>query len=63
VACLIPSDYRVAAEAINVGRPIVTEDGRLSKALRAAAAELVNTGKKEEQQSAGVLGRLAWRRA
>jgi pilus assembly protein CpaE len=64
VACLIPSDYRVAAEAINVGRPIVSEDGRLAKALRAAAAELVNVGKPEAAgQPAGVLGRLAWRRA
>jgi pilus assembly protein CpaE len=63
VACQIPSDYRVAAEAINVGRPIVSEDGRLAKALRAAAAELVNVGSKSEPQTAGVLGRLAWRRA
>jgi pilus assembly protein CpaE len=62
VACQIPSDYRVAAEAINVGRPIVLEDGRLAKALRSAAAELVNAGGKEEQP-ASVLGRLAWRRA
>ena len=64
VACQIPSDYRVAAEAINVGRPIVSEDGRLAKALRAAAAELVNVGKTEAAApAAGVLGRLAWRRA
>ena len=63
VACQIPSDYRVAAEAINVGRPIVSEDGRLARALRAAAAELVNVGTKVEQPSGGVLGRLAWRRA
>ena len=64
VACLIPSDYRVAAEAVNVGRPVVSEDGRLAKALRAAAAELVNTGKAEPQAAAaGMLGRLAWRRA
>jgi len=64
VACLIPSDYRVAAEAVNVGRPIVSEDGRLAKALRAAAAELVNTAKAEPQAAAaGMLGRLAWRRA
>jgi pilus assembly protein CpaE len=62
VACLIPSDYRVAAEAINVGRPIVSEDSRLAKALRTAAAELVNLGKKDEQPG-GMLGRLAWRRA
>ena len=64
VACQIPSDYRVAAEAINVGRPIVSEDGRLAKALRAAAAELVNVGKPEAAAPAtSVLGRLAWRRA
>jgi len=64
VACTIPSDYRVAAEAINVGRPIVGEDGRLAKALRAAAAELVNVGKTAaEPQPAGMLSRLAWRRA
>jgi pilus assembly protein CpaE len=64
VSCLIPSDYRVAAEAINVGRPIVSEDGRLAKAMRAAAAELLNTGAaKAAPQSAGMLGRLAWRRA
>jgi len=63
VACQIPSDYRVAAEAINVGRPIVLEDGRLAKALRAAAAELVNVGKTEAAPAASMLGRLAWRRA
>ena len=65
VACQIPSDYRVAAEAINVGRPIVSEDGRLAKALRAAAAELVNVGKTEAAAApaTSVLGRLAWRRA
>ena len=64
VACTIPSDYRVAAEAINVGRPIVSEDSRLGKALRSAAAELVNAGKATtEEQPSGMLSRLAWRRA
>jgi len=63
VACQIPSDYRVAAEAINVGRPIVSEDGRLARALRAAAAELVNVGTKAAEQPSSMLGRLAWRRA
>jgi pilus assembly protein CpaE len=64
VACLIPSDYRVASEAVNVGRPIVSEDSRLGKALRSAAAELVNTGKATaEEQPSGMLSRLAWRRA
>jgi pilus assembly protein CpaE len=65
VACQIPSDYRVAAEAINVGRPIVSEDSRLAKALRAAAAELVSVGKTEAAAApaTSVLGRLTWRRA
>ncbi|HET9267473.1 MAG TPA: AAA family ATPase [Vicinamibacterales bacterium] len=63
VACQIPSDYRAAAEAINVGRPIVSEDGRLAKALRSAAAELVNVGKPAASAAPSVLGRLAWRRA
>ena len=54
---------QLAAEAINVGRPIVTEDSRLAKALRSAAAELVSTGKSDDQPAAGMLGRLAWRRA
>ena len=62
VACQIPSDYRVAAEAINIGRPIVSEDSRLARALRSAAAELLNVGK-TETPATGVLGRLAWRRA
>ena len=62
VACTIPNDYRVAAEAIIAGRPIVTGDGRLAKALRAAAAVLVNGGTREPQ-AAGVLRRLTWRRA
>jgi pilus assembly protein CpaE len=64
VACMIPSDYRVASEAVNVGRPIVSEDSRLGKALRSAAAELVNAGKATaEEQPSGMLSRLAWRRA
>ena len=62
VACLIPSDYPVAAEAINVGRPVVSDDGRLADALRAAAAALVGT-RKPVTRATGILRRLAWRRA
>src|SRR5204863_8472064 len=58
VACLIPSDYRVAAEAINVGRPIVADDSRLARALRAAAADVVSAGTKNEE-APGMLSRLA----
>lgn len=62
VAGVIPSDYRVATEAINVGRPVVSEPGRLAEALRATAASLVNT-RKPAAAASGMLGRLAWRRA
>ena len=65
IAHLIPSDYRLAVEAVNVGRPIVLDDSRLSKALRHVAVELTSLGKPEARQSqpSGVLGRLSWRRA
>jgi pilus assembly protein CpaE len=62
VTCLVSSDYRVAAEAINVGRPVVSENGRLAESLRAAAAALVNT-RKPVAPATGMLSRLARRRA
>ena len=61
---LIPSDYRVAVEALNAGRPLVLEsDGRLAKALQALARDLVGLGKERADQPAGVFARLTWRRA
>jgi pilus assembly protein CpaE len=62
IACLIPSDYRVAAEAIAAGRPIVLQEGRLATALGKAAAELVTLAA-AQPPAAGVLKRLVWRRA
>jgi pilus assembly protein CpaE len=62
IAALIPSDYRAAVEAINVGRPIVLDEGRLSKALRQLAGDITNLGKPAPKPR-GVLGRLAWRKA
>jgi len=62
IAHLIPSDYRAACEAVNLGRPIVLDDGRLSKVLRHVAVELAGVGKQTEQQPT-MLSRLSWRRA
>ena len=60
----LPSDYRVAVEAVNTGIPLVLGDSKLSKAVRTMASDLGGIAKEPEQQSApgGVLGRLAWRR-
>jgi hypothetical protein len=60
----IPSDYRVAVEAVNTGIPLVLGDSKLSKAVRNLAADLAGLGKDPTQEPApgGVLGRLAWRR-
>jgi pilus assembly protein CpaE len=63
IAYVVPSDYRVAVDALNLGRPIVMDDGRLSKALRHLGVELTHLGKPAAQEPAGVLGRLSWRRA
>jgi pilus assembly protein CpaE len=63
IAHVIPSDYRVAVEAVNLGRPIVLDDGRLSKVLRHVAVDLAGLAKKDSQKPRSVLGRLSWRRA
>lgn len=61
---LIPSDYRVAVEAVNTGRPIVLDkDGKLAKALRAFAKDLAGIEGRSTPETGGVLTRLAWRRA
>jgi pilus assembly protein CpaE len=63
IAHVIPSDYRTAVDALNVGRPIVLDDGRLSKVLRHVAVDLARVAKADIQQPGSVLGRLTWRRA
>lgn len=62
---LIPSDYKVAVEAVNTGKPIVLDkDGRLSKAIRAFAKDLAGVGASlKAEEAGGMLARLAWRRA
>ena len=61
---LIPSDYRVAVEAVNTGKPIVLDkDGKLAKAIRAFAKDLAGIDAKRSEEAGGMLARLAWRRA
>jgi pilus assembly protein CpaE len=60
----IPSDYRVAVDAMNAGRPVVLDQSRLADALRAMANDLGGIQKRQPAaQTGGVLGRLALRRA
>jgi pilus assembly protein CpaE len=60
---LIPSDYHVALEALNKGRPIVLADSRLAQSFRLLAADLGGIVKKTAVRPAGMLGRLAFKRA
>lgn len=60
---LIPSDYRLALEALNVGRPIALEPGALSDSFRTLAGDLGGVVKQKQERPTGVLGRLAFRRA
>ena len=60
---LIPSDYHVAIEALNAGRPVVLEQGRLAKALRTLAIELGGVAEEPRERPTGMLSRLAFRRA
>lgn len=60
----IPSDYKVALEALNAGRPVVLDnDSRLAKALSSLSRELAGVKKQKTDDQSGVLARLAWRRA
>ena len=61
---LIPSDYRVAVDALNAGRPVVLDkDSRLAKAFAAFAKDIAGVVKERVERPSGVFGRLAWRRA
>jgi pilus assembly protein CpaE len=61
---LIPSDYRSALEALNAGRPVALDkDNRLGSAFRTVAKDLAGILKERVERPAGMLGRLAWRRA
>jgi pilus assembly protein CpaE len=64
----IPSDYRLALQAMNKGRPVVLEGGsELASAFKTFARELVGipeafTGK-EQKTRIGIFGRLAPKKA
>ena len=60
---VIPSDYRMALHALNVGRPIAMEPGALSDAFRNLAGDLGGIVKPKPPASPSVFGRLAFRRA
>ena len=59
---VIPSDYRAAVEALNLGRPVALEPGPLADAFRSLASDLGGLRKPSGPRS-GMLGRLAFRRA
>jgi pilus assembly protein CpaE len=60
---LLPSDYRVALEALNTGRPIVMSNQTdLSSALKAMARELAEVSDPDQPKSTrGLFGRLRGR--
>ena len=60
---LIPSDYRIALHALNVGRPVALEPGALSDAFRKLAGDLGGLVKQQRPASTSVFGRLAFKRA
>jgi pilus assembly protein CpaE len=60
---LIPSDYRLALEALNVGQPVALQPGALAESFRGLASDLAGIVKQKRERPAGVLGRLAFRRA
>jgi pilus assembly protein CpaE len=61
---VLPSDYRAAVDALNAGKPIVSEkETRLGRAFRSFAAELAGVAKPAREGRGGMLARLALRRA
>ena len=60
---LIPSDYRMALQALNVGRPVALEKGALADSFRSLAGDLGGIVKQKPPSSSSVFGRLAFKRA
>jgi pilus assembly protein CpaE len=61
---VLPSSYREAVEALNVGRPVVLGKGQLAESIRKLAGDVGGMPKQAHaQRSTGMLGRLAFRRA
>jgi pilus assembly protein CpaE len=63
VSHLFPSDYRSAVEALNTGRPVVTQkDQKLARAFRTFATQLAGIVRAGRERP-GLLSRLTLRRA
>jgi Flp pilus assembly CpaE family ATPase len=64
VGTTFPSDYRLALQALNKGRPLVLDGGSdLANAFIRYARELAGVRREEPQAArAGLLGRLSLRR-
>jgi pilus assembly protein CpaE len=60
---LIPSDYRMALQALNVGRPVALEKGALADSFKSLAGDLGGLVKQKQPSSSSVFGRLAFKRA
>lgn len=61
---IVPSDYRLAIEALNAGRPIVVDGkSRTAHAVRRLAKDLAGTAAATPERPMGLLGRLVPRRA
>jgi pilus assembly protein CpaE len=61
---LLPSDYRIALEALNLGRPLsLSNQSRLAGSFKVLARELANTRDEAEEQKSGrrIFGRLIGR--
>ena len=62
---LLPSDYRVALEALNIGRPLVVgNETRLAGALKVLARELAGAEEADTPSTKGgrsIFGRLTGR--
>jgi Flp pilus assembly CpaE family ATPase len=62
---MVPSDYRLALQALNKGRPLTVDNGTsLAEAFRVLARDLAGlaTPKPAETKSGGLLGGLLGRR-
>ena len=57
----IPSDYREAVEALNVGRPVVLGKGALAESLRRLAGDLGGVPKQAAAQRSTRRPGPAWR--